>query len=296
MVPGLVSIVIPCYEGARFVADSIESCLRQTYRDVEIIVVDDASPDDCGAIAERHARRDRRVRVIRRAANGGVSRAFNTGFQSARGEYFTRLAQDDLFREDAIEIMVNYMRTHEECGLVYCDSQTIDEQGRVTGLAPALDPDAALADSNRLGLCVMWRRSVWNAVGGFDPEFDAAEDFEYWLRISRRFPIAKSRDGAPFFFRVHERMGSNRFAVRQELAHWKARIRHCGGWLEALRLRSRCYAEVAYIYRVQRRIASAVYFSLLSIVHWPFLAASYRGLLGALVDAWPKKGGWFFRR
>src|SRR5438477_12732943 len=88
-VPGLVSVVIPCYNGAAFLAEAIESCLRQTYRDLEIIVVDDASPDHCAEIAGRYAAADSRVRVLRRARNGGVSSALNTGFRRARGEYFS---------------------------------------------------------------------------------------------------------------------------------------------------------------------------------------------------------------
>jgi glycosyltransferase involved in cell wall biosynthesis len=91
-ISGLVSIVIPVYGGTRFLGEAIESCLAQTYRDIEIIVVDDASPDESAEIAEGYARRDARVRLVRRAINGGVSRAFNSGFDVARGEYLTRLA------------------------------------------------------------------------------------------------------------------------------------------------------------------------------------------------------------
>ncbi|MGP0064397.1 MAG: glycosyltransferase family 2 protein [Isosphaeraceae bacterium] len=285
IVPGLVSIVIPCYDGARFLAEAIESCLRQTYPHVEIIVVDDASPDDCAAIAASYADRDRRVRLIRCGENGGVSRAFNTGFHAAQGEFFSRLAQDDLFREDAIMLMVNYMRRDQDCGLVYCDCQLIDEAGRVTGQGKVADPIEALADGQGLGLCVLWRSSVWEKVGGFDPEFDTAEDFEYWLRISTQFPVCKCYDGAPFFFRTHERMGSNRFAVRQEFAHWKARIRHCGSWWEARRLKGRCYAEVGYIHRSNRRILLALCYATASVLYWPFVLKHYRGLIRTLGDA-----------
>src|SRR5262245_52586381 len=126
--PGLVSIVIPCYNGARYVGAAIESCLRQTYSLLEVIVVDDASPDCCAEIADRYARQNGRVRVIRRGKNGGVSRAFNSGFRAARGEYYARLAQDDLFREDAIALLLQYLTDRPELGLVYADMQIVDEQ------------------------------------------------------------------------------------------------------------------------------------------------------------------------
>ena len=78
-VPNLVSVVIPCYKGERYLAQAIESCLRQTHRELEVIVVDDASPTPDAAIAERFAAADPRVRVVRRAENGMISRALNSG-------------------------------------------------------------------------------------------------------------------------------------------------------------------------------------------------------------------------
>jgi glycosyltransferase involved in cell wall biosynthesis len=279
MVPELVSIVIPCYQGARFLEEAIESCLVQTYSDIEIIVVDDASPDECAEIAARYACRDGRVRVVRRAVNGGVSRAFNSGFEVARGEYFTRLAQDDRFRKDAIDIMVRHVKEHPDAGLVYCDTQTIDEQGRVTGLSTAADPEEFRADLRCLGVCVLWPRAVWDEVGSFDPEFDTAEDYEYWRRIIKRYPLYKCDGEAPLFFRVHEQQGSNQFAVRQEFAHWNARIRHCSSRWEAKRLKGRCFAEVASIHRTNRRILPALSCLMASVFHWPFSLKIYKGFV-----------------
>jgi len=93
-VDSLISIVIACYRGDRFLAEAIESCLKQTYQNCEIILVDDASPDRCAEIAEGYAQTDSRLRVVRHPTNGRASRAFNTGFESACGEFMTRLAQD----------------------------------------------------------------------------------------------------------------------------------------------------------------------------------------------------------
>ena len=130
IVPGLVTIVIPCYRGARWLGDAIESCLAQSYNNLEVIVVDDASPDSCATIAERCARADPRLRLIRRARNGGVARAFNSGFEASFGEFLTRLAQDDLFEPDAVERMVAALRAKgPRAGVAYCNCATIDEAG-----------------------------------------------------------------------------------------------------------------------------------------------------------------------
>jgi len=227
--------VIPCYEGARFLGEAIESCLGQTYTRVEIIVVDDASPDDCARIAEGYASRDDRVRVIRRRKNGGVARAFNTGFQAARGEYFSRLAQDDLFREDAISLMHEQLRGRADLGLVYCDMQKIDENANVTGLLEAKDPEGWFSQGGTLGLCVMWPRKVWNAVGRFDPFFDKAEDLEYWLRLSQRFAIEKIAGEAPVYVRFHTGMASEVYRMRQWAAATLARRLHREDWSESHR-------------------------------------------------------------
>ena len=218
MAQNLVSIIVPCYRGSRFLAEAIESCLRQTHRELEVIVVDDASPDDCAAIAERYARSDSRVRVIRRPENGGVSRAFNTGLKASRGEYLTRLAQDDVFGESAVEVMLRHLQEHPEAGLVYCDGHIIDERGEVKQRLRLPEPAEVLSFNNRLGLCVMWPRAVWERLGGFDPRFDTAEDFEYWLRIAQAFPLTKCPGVAPFYMRSHDAMGSVQFYEKQERA------------------------------------------------------------------------------
>src|SRR3954470_14326108 len=131
MGPNLVSIIIPCYGGARFLPEAIESCLRQTHRELEVIVVDDSSPDDSAAVAQSYAASDSRVRLIRRPQNGGVSRALNTGLEAARGAYLTRLAQDDLFDESAIGVMQKHLMERPEAGLVYCDYYVINDRGTV---------------------------------------------------------------------------------------------------------------------------------------------------------------------
>ena len=93
--PGLLSIVVPCYQVEDFLDECLVSLRFQHYREVEIIVVDDGSPDRSGEIARRHARRDLRVRVVTRE-NGGLSAARNTGIEHARGEFLTFVDSDDV--------------------------------------------------------------------------------------------------------------------------------------------------------------------------------------------------------
>jgi glycosyltransferase involved in cell wall biosynthesis len=276
MVENLVSIIVPCYRGARFLPEAIESCLRQTRRELEVIVVDDASPDDCAEIAERYARSDSRVRVIRRPENGGVSRAFNTGLEAAHGDYFSRLAQDDLFGEFAIEVMLQHLKERPDAGLVYCDGHAIDERSVVKSRYYHPEPDEVLTYANRLGLCVMWRRAVWEKVGGFDPQFDTAEDFEYWLRIAQVYPITKCPGVAPFYARVHDAMGSKRFYQTQELATIATiHARYPTGSMSQRLLKRKALAHAVYIAStdyssIGRRQIPAIARVLRSFALWPY--------------------------
>ena len=99
-VPGLLSIVVPCYQVEDFLDECLISLRFQHYRELEIIVVDDGSPDRSGEIARRHARRDLRVRVVTRE-NGGLSAARNTGVEHARGEFLTFVDSDDVVSLEA---------------------------------------------------------------------------------------------------------------------------------------------------------------------------------------------------
>ncbi len=278
----LVSIVIPCYRGAEFLPATLESCLRQTHTNLEIIVVDDASPDDCAAIAERFAAKDARVRLVRRAANGGVAEAFNSGYAVAKGEFFTRLAQDDLFREDAVEIMLNTFAANPHAGLVYCNMHATTDTGEVVCCFVQPEPPDAVRNGNGVGLCVMWRREVWTAVGGFDASYDTAEDYEYWSRVAEKFPLVHCRE-APIIVQYHTSMGSFQRRARQELATARVRARYARTLAEA----RACFAEAHYLaghaYRVVGAFGPAMGHFLKAIGHTPMAGKCWRGLLGAML-------------
>ncbi len=241
----LVSVVIPCYRAENYLAGAIESCLRQTLTDFEVIVVDDGSPDDTRRIAREYAARDPRVRVVWHERNRGISEAFNTGFAAAAGEYFTRLAHDDLFRADALERMVARLRADPDCGLVYCDMLLIDAAGNPIHPLPSEEPERALLPADRVGVCVMWPRRVWEAVGPFDPRFDTAEDYEFFLRVSRRFRLAKCPGEPPFFFRYHPGQVNRTQSKRLDYAYARAQLAHVQALAAADPFRPRYWAKLA---------------------------------------------------
>ncbi|WP_298770870.1 glycosyltransferase [uncultured Fibrobacter sp.] len=122
----LVSIVIPVYKVENFLSNCIESVLRQTFKDFELILVDDGSPDNCGKICEDYAQNDSRIKVIHQS-NGGLSAARNSGIDIAKGDYLTFIDSDDFVFPHYLETLVKMCRDNDAdmsvCGLVRCSAK-----------------------------------------------------------------------------------------------------------------------------------------------------------------------------
>ena len=177
----LASIVIPVFNGERFLAAAIESALGQTYRPFEVIVVDDGSTDRSAAVARSFAE----VRVIEQQ-HAGPGAARNRGVAAARGELLAFLDADDLLPADKLEVQISYLREHPEVGCVLGRQEVLAE-----GDAPppwALLPRAwrkrhpeLLERGSLQPLSVVARRSVFDAVGDFSVEF--GEDVDWLCRV-----------------------------------------------------------------------------------------------------------------
>jgi glycosyltransferase involved in cell wall biosynthesis len=218
----VVSCVIPVYKGEKYLEEAIQSCLSQTLRDIEVIVIIDSSPDKSEGIARKIASLDKRVQVLCHRENKGVAEAFNTGFSNAHGRFLTRLAQDDRWREDAFELMAGFLQKNPDVGLTYANQDLIDGSGKYISTIITAEGPKALSPRNRLGLCVMFRRSVWESTGKFDHKCDFSEDYDYWMRASRSFLFAKCRNESLLFFRYHENQNSILGEKRQNRARHRA--------------------------------------------------------------------------
>lgn len=289
----LVSIVIPCYKGESYLPAAIESCQRQTYPEIEIIVVDDASPDRCAEIAEEYAKRDSRINVVRCAKNGGVSKAFNAGYQVARGAYHTRLAQDDLFEPEALSTMVAYLQAHPEIGFAYCDYRRINDALEQISYCPTPEPEEVLQHGNRVGLCVLWREEVWRKVGEFNPEFDSVDDYEYWIRVARQFRLGRCPCGALMSMRIHEAMGSKVFSVKQEVLAAQLLSSQKSGWREAAKALERGYYNAAYNALAQGKLKECSQCLRVALASWPLDYRLYKLFARLLFQA--LSGGRLFK-
>jgi glycosyltransferase involved in cell wall biosynthesis/SAM-dependent methyltransferase len=186
----LVSVILTSYNQAHFLSDAIESVLRQTYSQFEIIVVDDGSTDNALEIVARYAG----VRYIRQD-NQGLSAARNTGLRRSTGAYLVFLDADDRLLSNALEVGVGCLEAHSECAFVSGHYVPISADGSPMrrSQAPCVERNhyEALLRRNYIAMhaTVMYRRAIFQAVGEFNSSLHACEDYDLYLRIAARAPV-----------------------------------------------------------------------------------------------------------
>ena len=129
-----VSIIMPCYNHGRFLSESIEGVLNQTYADIELIIVDDHSGDNSIDIISKYKGQDKRIISICHQKNLGVSKARNAGLAISRGEFIGFCDADDVWEHKKLAAQIEVLQNNREYGLTYCDAIIIDEGGIPTGL------------------------------------------------------------------------------------------------------------------------------------------------------------------
>jgi hypothetical protein len=198
-----VSVVIPCYEQAHFLPDAVNSVIAQTFRDWEIVIVDDGSPDATADVATALAYEfGDRVRLVRRS-NGGLAAARNEGICAARGRYVLPLDADDTLDPTMLERCVAALEDNTSLAIVYSDLQQF---GEGTDLIQAADFDAEfLPGANQLNYCALYRREVWEAVGGYNSNMKwGYEDWDFWIGAVEHGYMAKRIPLPLFRYRVRQ--------------------------------------------------------------------------------------------
>lgn len=199
----LVSILVPCFNGAAFLRESLDSILAQTYANIEVILLDDASTDDTPEIAREYAGR---ITYVRQESNLGQFGNVNDGIRRARGELIAVWHADDVYLPTIARDEVEYLVAHPDVAAVYTTDLFIDADGyeygrmslprEIRGERPLeyrTILNALLTYRNRflVGPSAMVRAAVYREVGEYcEPKYRIASDLEMWMRISRRHPIA----------------------------------------------------------------------------------------------------------
>ncbi|VVT07116.1 glycosyltransferase family 2 protein [Erythrobacter sp. EC-HK427] len=179
-----VSIVLPVFNGAAYLAQALDSVLAQSFTGFELICVDDCSTDATPEILANYAQRDSRIRVIRNAANKKLPGSLNVGFAAARADWLSWTSDDNILLPDTLAELVKARDAHPAADIIHADYRVIDPEGthrqRIrTGPADHLPLD------NTIGCCFLYRREVDARLGGYDESLFGMEDYDFWLRAWR---------------------------------------------------------------------------------------------------------------
>ncbi len=184
-----VSVYIVSRNYGRYIRRAIESVKGQTYKDWELIIIDDGSTDDTEEILLEY-QSDPKMRIVRQN-HRGLTPSCNTALAMGTGEYIIRLDADDYFDENALVVLSGVLDTHPEVGLVYPDYYLISQEGEVTGLVrrKKINVDDRLLDLPAHGAGTMIRRRCLVEVGGYDESVDCQDGYDLWLKLSERCQV-----------------------------------------------------------------------------------------------------------
>jgi len=238
----LVSIIIPCYNGERFIGEAIESALNQIYPSVEIVVVDDGSTDHSRELVELYP-----VRLICND-HQGVSAARNRGIQESRGAFLLFLDSDDRLLPNAVACGLATLTQHPECAMAVAEHNLITSDGQVICKRPKVsrvdDVFQRLLRSNFIECTssVLFRRSMFPTQLGFMIGVEGAEDYELFLRVSRNHAVQCTKEEVAEY-RLHASNSSHNSekmlihtlkVLRLQKPYLKLklgyRVAYCRGW------------------------------------------------------------------
>ena len=197
----LVSIILPVYNGSRFLRQSIESVLNQSYGSFELIIIDDCSEDESFQIVQEYANHSYKIKSFQNFKNLGLPSTLNYGHSLAKGNYLTWTSDDNIYNSRAIEEMIKFAKETQR-DFVYANCEVIDGNDNIVGLLRAKEPEN-LYYENCIGACFLYSKNFVDKVGNYNPERLYLEDYDYWLRGLSKFrltPLNKTL----YKYRLHE--------------------------------------------------------------------------------------------
>ncbi|MUH01594.1 glycosyltransferase [Scytonema sp. UIC 10036] len=241
-----VTVVIPAYNAMAYLPETVDSVLKQTFSDFEVLIVNDGSTDNVVEWASQVT--DPRVRLITQE-NQRVSVARNTGINNAQGEYIAFLDADDLWEPTKLEKQVRCLDENPEVGMVYTWTLLVDKDNNPIGRIYASDVEGKAwnkileNDMISSGSCPMVRRSCFDTVGLFDRTLAYAPDLDMWVRIAFHYPIAVVKEPLLRYRQLPNSFSRNRQKMVQDLRQVIEKTFQSVP-LDLLYLRNRCYASI----------------------------------------------------
>ena len=223
----VVSVVMPVFNGEKYVAEAIESILTQTFTDFELIIVDDGSRDRSAEIIRNYEARDERIRCVTLEQNTGEAGARNRGLEAASGEFVTSMDSDDVSLPERLGKQVDFLQAHPAIGAVGTEAQLTDENLNPLHLYGVAENHARIAydlqmEESIVGATLMMRRHILEACGGYDESLMRSADIELVARLIPRTRLANLPEPL-YLYRKHE--------VQLVDAPWRKKL-----WADLLKL------------------------------------------------------------
>lgn len=214
-----VTVYITNHNYGRFLERAIESVLRQSLQNFELIIIDDGSTDDSRAIIERYVGHPKVIPIFQQ--NKGLTVTNNIALRTARGHYLMRLDADDWLDENALAVMAGALDRDETLGLVFPDYFLVDEAGHITELVRRHDfQEVTLMDQPAHGACTMIRRKFLLDLGGYDESLRCQDGYDLWIRFIEHFEV-KNVNLPLFYYRRH---GSSLTRNERQILDTRAQI------------------------------------------------------------------------
>jgi glycosyltransferase involved in cell wall biosynthesis len=200
----LISIVLPTYNGEKYLAQALDSCIHQTYQSIEIIVVNDASTDSTPEIVETYKKKDGRIRMITNEANKKLPESLNIGHRHSKGQYITWTSDDNFYEPEAMAILMDAALANPRFDIFYTNYIEMDENDNIIRLRKfgGFGP-YNLIHGNCIGACFVYKSEVFHNLNGYDTELFLAEDYDFWVRASAQFKFLHI-NASPYNYRFHK--------------------------------------------------------------------------------------------
>ncbi len=195
----LISIILPVYNGEQYLKQSIESCLNQSYKNIELIIVNDCSTDSSLSIAKDFEKLDSRVRVINNVENKKLPASLNIGHFESKGDYITWTSDDNFYNLNALETMLYYMK-NENVDIVYANYNQV-RGGNISEIY--LKNQSFLIFSNIVGACFLYKSHVYKVSVKYDESLFLLEDYDFWLQCLTQFKFYHIKE-VLYNYRVHQ--------------------------------------------------------------------------------------------
>lgn len=217
-----ISVLMSVHNGRQFLAEAVESILRQTFTDFEFIIVDDGSTDGSTELLRHFAKRDPRIRLLIQD-NVGLTKSLNTGLRIARGEFIARMDADDIAKPLRFEKQIKYLRENPDVVCVGTQTRYIDERG-VSMFNRHLPTDHDDIERCHLSLwggfimhpTAFMRYAALKRVGGYDERFPKAQDYDLWFRLSKVGRLANLSERLLYYRKHPEAITQSQAEVQSE--------------------------------------------------------------------------------